>query len=59
MQEYEEQLYAGAEKDAYREARMAWLDKLLEIDNMDKEIMLAAAAAERESKANEPGGEDE
>lgn len=59
VQEFEEDLCAGAEKAAFSDARMAFWDKMVEIDKMDKEIELAEAAVEREKGQNEPGGENE
>lgn len=59
MQEYEEDLCAGPEKAAYADARMAFWDKMLELDKMDDEIALAEAAVERAKGQSEPGGEDE
>ena len=55
FEEYQEDIYAGKEKEAYREARGNYSEKLIQIINFESELTLAEHALEQAEENSEPG----
>ena len=55
LEEYQEEIYAGKEKEAYREARGNYNEKLMQIINFQSEVSIAKYALEQAEENSEPG----
>ncbi len=59
LEEYEEDRYAGIEKNALKESKIAYMDKLFEISKFKTELDFAKAALDKAESENVSGRENE